>query len=137
MRVADYFDRVYLEHDRFWWQEKGRYAVNPGSYPHSLLAQQTLRLVRGRPPGRALDIGAGEGTDSIRLALLGYQVDAVELSSVGAKKIEYFAETTGVEVRVVASDIQDFMPERSYDVIICNGVLHYVKNKDSVIALMQ
>jgi tellurite methyltransferase len=137
MRVADYFDRVYLEHDRFWWQEKGRYAVNPGSYPHSLLAQQTLRLLRGRPPGRALDIGAGEGTDSIRLALLGYQVDAVELSSVGAKKIEYFAETTGVEVRVVASDIQDFMPERSYDVIICNGVLHYVKNKDSVIALMQ
>lgn len=137
MRVSDYFDRVYLENDRFWWREKGRYAVEPSFYPHSLLTQQTLRLVRDRPPGRALDIGAGEGTDSIRLALLGYQVDAVEVSSVGAKKIEVFAETQGVKVQVVASDIQDFTPEQSYDVVICNGVLHYVENKNSVITLMQ
>ena len=27
------------------------------------------------------------------------------------------------------TDIQDFMPDGSYDVIICNGVLHYVEDK--------
>jgi SAM-dependent methyltransferase len=139
MRISDYFDSVYLGPGRFWWREPERHDLNPDSYPLSLLAQQTLRVLQGRKPGRALDIGAGEGADAIRLARLGYQVDAVEVSSVGAKKIEYFAAEAGVggQVRVLAADIQDFIPDASYDVIICNGVLHYVEDKRSVISLMQ
>ena len=33
------------------------------------------------------------------------------------------------KVRVLAADIQDFQPEGLYDVIICNGVLHYIEDK--------
>ena len=137
IRVSDYFDGVYLGHERYWWRDPVRYAVEPDSHPCSLLTQQTLRMIRGRPPGRALDIGAGEGSDSIRLALLGFQVDAVEVSTVGAKKIECFAEEARVEIRVVATDIQDFTPDGPYDVVICNGVLHYVRDKQPVLSLMQ
>jgi SAM-dependent methyltransferase len=137
MRVSDYFDAVYLGSERFWWREPGRYSLDPDAHPLSLLTQQTLRLLSGRPPGRALDIGAGEGSDAIRLALLGYEVDAVELSSVGAKKIERFAEEAGVKVRVLVTDIRDFTPEGSYDVIVCNGVLHYVPEKRAVVEVMQ
>jgi SAM-dependent methyltransferase len=139
MRISDYFDNVYLGPERYWWRGPERYELDPASYSHSLLTQQTLRLLRGRPVGRALDIGAGEGADAIRLAKLGYDVDAVEVSSVGAKKTEWFAEEAGVndKVRVVASDVQDFTPDGLYDVIICNGVLHYVEDKQSVIGLMQ
>jgi hypothetical protein len=71
MCVQDYFDGAYSTHDRYWWQEPGRYELNPNAYPYSLLTQQTLRLLSGRPHGRALDLGAGEGSDAIRLALLG------------------------------------------------------------------
>jgi 2-polyprenyl-3-methyl-5-hydroxy-6-metoxy-1,4-benzoquinol methylase len=139
MRISDYFDSVYLGPERYWWRGPERYDLNPDTYSASLLAQQTLRLLQGRTPGRALDIGAGEGSDAIRLAKLGYDVDAVEVSTVGAKKIECFAEEAGVngKVRVLATDVQDFTPRASYDVIICNGVLHYVKDKQSVIDLMQ
>jgi len=139
MHISDYFDNVYLGPERYWWRGPERYELDPASYTHSLLTQQTLRLLRGRPVGRALDIGAGEGSDAIRLAKLGYDVDAVEISSVGAKKTECFAEEAGVndKVRVVASDVQDFTPDGPYDVIICNGVLHYVEDKQSVIRLMQ
>jgi tellurite methyltransferase len=139
MRISDYFDNVYLGSERYWWRGPVRYDLDPDAYSASLLAQQTLRLLRGRRPGRALDIGAGEGPDTIRLAMLGYDVDAVELSTVGAKKIECFAEEAGVngKVRVLACDIHDFAPDGSYDVIICNGVLHYVENKQLVIDLMQ
>jgi tellurite methyltransferase len=137
-RVSDYFDRAYQEHERFWWSGENRYAVDPNAHPGSLLTQQTLRLLGRRRGGeKALDIGAGEGSDSIRLALLGYDVDAVEISRVGAKKIERFAAEAGVEVRVIAADIQDFKPDGSYDVVICNGVLHYIRDKRSVITLMQ
>lgn len=137
MRVSDYFDAVYQGSERFWWREPGRYALEPNAYPVSLLTQQTLRLLSDRMPGRALDIGSGEGTDAIRLAKLGYDVDAVELSAVGARKIEAFARDADVKVRVIAKDIQDFSPDGSYDIVVCNGVLHYVQDKHSVIDLMQ
>jgi SAM-dependent methyltransferase len=139
MRVSDYFDSAYMGSERYWWRGPERYDLDPDAYSAALLAQQTIRCLRGRAPGRALDIGAGEGSDAIRLAKLGYEVDAVEVSSVGAKKIECFAEHADVKgkVRVLASDVMDFTPDGPYDVIICSGVLHYVENKQSVINMMQ
>jgi SAM-dependent methyltransferase len=139
MHISAYFDSVYLEPGRFWWRRPRPYDLDPDSYPLSLLAQQTLRALKDRVAGRALDVGAGEGADAIRLAKLGYEVDAVEVSSVGAKKIAWFAEEAGVhdKVRVISSDILDFTPRGLYDVVICNGVLHYVEDKRSVIELMQ
>jgi SAM-dependent methyltransferase len=139
MPIYDYFDGVYTGTDRFWWRGSERYDLDPEAYPLSLLTQQTLRLLKGRPAGRALDIGAGEGSDAIRLAKLGYDVEAVEISGVGAKKIEVFAAEAGVgdRVRVFSSDVADFKPGGMYDVIICNGVLHYIEDKHSVIELMQ
>ena len=137
MRISEYFDRVYASPGRFWWRDEDRYALEPDAYPSSLLTQQTLRLLAARSPGRALDIGAGEGSDAIRLALLGYEVDAVEVSKVGAEKIERFAAAADARLRVIASDVQDFVPDESYDVVVCNGVLHYVEDKQRVIKLMQ
>ena len=87
MRVRDYFDGVYSTHDRFWWHEPGRYELDPNAYPYSLLTQQTLRLLEGRPHGRALDLGAGEGSDAIRLALLGYDVHSVCYSKVSSTSL--------------------------------------------------
>jgi SAM-dependent methyltransferase len=137
MRVSEYFDDVYSSHERYWWREPVRYDLNPEAYPRSLLTQLTLRLLRGRPHGRALDLGAGEGSDAIRLALLGYEVDAVEVSAIAGTKIRGFAQQAEAKVRVVTGDILDFRPEGLYDVVICNGVLHYIKEKDRVISLMQ
>jgi tellurite methyltransferase len=135
--VSDYFDSVYSQNDRYWWREANRYAVDPDAYPHSLLTQQTLRLISRQPAGRALDLGAGEGSDAIRLALLGYDVDAVEISAIAAEKIQSFAAEAGAKVRVIVADIQDLVLDRLYNVIICNGVLHYVRDKTAVISLMQ
>jgi hypothetical protein len=38
---------------------------------------------------------------------------------------------------VTVADAQNDQPEGLYDVIVCNGVLHYVKDKDLVISRMQ
>jgi SAM-dependent methyltransferase len=137
MRLSDYFDEMYETHDRYWWREPGRHSLEPEDYPSSLLAQQTLRVLASRPQGRALDIGAGEGADAIRLALLGYEVDAVELSAVAAAKIERFAEQADVKVNVTVADAQQYKPDGLYDVVVCNGVLHYIEHKDVVISRMQ
>lgn len=137
MRAAEYFDQVYSQTARYWWRDKDRYATHHDAYPYSLLTQQTLRLVSGQPAGRALDLGAGEGSDSIRLALLGFQVDAVEISTVAAGKISRFAADAGVQVAVTVADIREFVPTGQYDVVICNGVLHYLDEKEQVVTRMQ
>lgn len=137
VQIVEYFDGVYRRHDRFWWHQQDRYAKHASSYPYSLLTQMTLRLLEGQRPGRVLDLGAGEGADAIRLALLGYEVDAVEISPVGANKIRAFADEAGVHVNVAVADIANFQPDGRYDVIICNGVLHYVEAKETVVRAMQ
>jgi SAM-dependent methyltransferase len=137
--VAAYFDELYSAHERYWWRAQERYSPSPDAYPGSLITQQTLRLIKGRPPGRALDLGAGEGSDAIRLALLGYHVDAVEISSVAAAKIRAFAAAAGAgaQVNVTVADVAEFTPAAGYDVVICNGVLHYVQAKEAVVTAMQ
>jgi len=136
VRPEEYFDDLYSASDRYWWRDKDRFSLDPGAYPYSLLTQMTLRLLQCEAPGRALDLGAGEGTDAIRLALLGYQVDAVEISTVGAEKIERFASEAAVKVNVLVADITEFAPDGFYDVVISNGVLHYVENKEAAIRRM-
>jgi SAM-dependent methyltransferase len=135
--VAAYFNKLYAGVDRYWWRADPRYSADPADYPFSLLTQLTLRQLLGRPPGRALDLGAGEGADSIRLARLGYDVTAVDVSDVAGKKIKRFAETAGVKLNVEVGDIGWYEPDGEFDVIICNGVLHYIADNETVIRRVQ
>lgn len=57
------------------------------------------------PPCTAIDIGAGEGRNSLYLASLGFNVYAIEPSEVGAKKILQRAKDCGVEISVLNIDI--------------------------------
>lgn len=135
--IQEFFDAAYGGSERYWWRQPHRYSIDPDDHPASLMTQSILRWARQRPPGRALDIGSGEGTDAIRLALLGWQVEAVELSRVGASKVRRFMREAGVEVTVHHTDIRDFAPAHSFDLVVCNGVLHYIEDKSAVCKQMQ
>jgi tellurite methyltransferase len=144
MPIGKFFDELYRGEARYWWRGDNRYATDADEHPTSLVTQMTLRLLQeqtARPatetPLRALDLGAGEGADSIRLALLGYAVDAVEISEVGAKKISDFASAAGVQVKVRVADVRSYEPCEQFDVVICNGVLHYIDDKAAVVERMQ
>lgn len=56
-------------------------------------------------PCSAIDIGAGEGRNSLYLAAQGYNVYAIEPSEVGAKKISQRAKDCGVDISVLNTDI--------------------------------
>jgi tellurite methyltransferase len=142
--VADYFDGLYRGDERYWWRREDPYVADPDAYPTSLLPQLLLRLVGERRSRsvldqrpRALDLGAGEGADSVRLALLDYDVTAVEISPEAVKKIERFAAEAGIDIITETADIGEYQPNGLFDVIICNGVLHYVADKPKVIERMQ
>ncbi|MEV5751562.1 class I SAM-dependent methyltransferase [Actinoallomurus sp. NPDC052308] len=137
MDVAQFFQAAYGRNERYWWTVPQRYSTDPEDHHASVITRSVLRYARSRPPGRALDLGSGEGADAIRLALLGWQVDAVEISGAGAEKIERFARDTGVEVTVHHTDARAYTAPARYDLIVCNGLLHYLPDKEEVIRSMQ
>ncbi|MGW4671338.1 class I SAM-dependent methyltransferase [Streptomyces sp. NPDC004324] len=136
-KIQEFFDSAYSGSERYWWRQPHRYSTDPEDHPASLMTQSILRWARQRPPGYALDIGSGEGTDAIRLALLGWQVEAVEISRVGAAKVRHFMHEAGVDVKVHHADIRDFTPSQPFDLIVCNGVLHYIEDKPALCEQMQ
>jgi SAM-dependent methyltransferase len=95
----------------------------------------TLLAVAARRGSRvALDLGAGEGADAIRLAKLGYKVDAVEVSTVACEKIERFAWSQGVRINVRNEPMETVgLAGSSYDVVLMNGCLHYVRDKSRML----
>lgn len=99
-----------------------------------------------RSPGELLKGAmkrAGDTTEARfrerRATAFGYFVDAVEISKVGAAKIRRFAADAGVadRINVVVADIINYTPNSYFDVIVCNGVLHYIDDKKTVVGCMQ
>ncbi|MGE5827110.1 MAG: methyltransferase domain-containing protein [Micromonosporaceae bacterium] len=72
-----------------------------------------------QPPGRALDLGAGEGRNAIWLAGLGWRVTAVDFSGVAIERGRRMAEARGLTVDWVVADLRDYMPEPGgFDAVI-------------------
>ena len=76
-----------------------------GTEPNDFLAAVAARI----PPGRVLSIADGEGRNGVFLATLGYDVTAVDASTVGLAKAQRLAATRGVEITTIAADLADFV----------------------------
>jgi SAM-dependent methyltransferase len=76
----------------------------------------------GVPPGRALDLAAGEGRNSVWLAERGWRVTAVDFSRVGLDKGRKLSAARGVpdgQVDWVTVDLGEYTPPRSaYDLVL-------------------
>ncbi len=55
-------------------------------------------------PGRALDVGCGEGADAIWLARLGWTVTAIDVSDVAVGRAREAAERAGASVEWICGD---------------------------------
>jgi SAM-dependent methyltransferase len=74
--------------------------------------------VGGEAPGRALDVGCGEGADAVWLAQRGWQVTALDVSKVALDRAKAAALAADVEVRWLhAGLIEARLPEASFDLV--------------------
>lgn len=67
--------------------------------------------VESLPPGRALDIAAGEGRNAVWLAQRGWQVTAVDFADVALDKARQLAEANDVEITTIVDDVVEYVPE--------------------------
>ncbi|MET3922583.1 class I SAM-dependent methyltransferase [Arthrobacter sp. UYEF20] len=71
------------------------------------------------PPGRALDLGCGEGADAIWLASRGWTVTALDVSAVALERAAAHARETGHAGRIewVRQDLATWVPEPVYELV--------------------
>lgn len=77
-----------------------------------------VEAVKGRAPGRALDVAMGQGRNSIYLAKLGWRVTGFDVSKAGLEAARGAAARAGVKVEaVLASDEEFDFGEGQWDLI--------------------
>jgi SAM-dependent methyltransferase len=70
-------------------------------------------------PGRALDLGCGEGRNAVWLAEQGWEVTAVDFSEVAIAKGREMAAVRGVQVSWLAGDLNSYEPQvAGFDLVI-------------------
>ncbi|MGI9023228.1 MAG: class I SAM-dependent methyltransferase [Acidimicrobiales bacterium] len=70
-------------------------------------------------PGRALDVGCGEGRNAVWLASRGWAVTGVDFSDVGLDKARRLAEAQGVDVEWVLADLRAYEPApQAYNLVV-------------------
>ncbi|MEV7177534.1 FAD-dependent oxidoreductase [Kitasatospora sp. NPDC093679] len=108
--VAAFWDTRYGERERIW---SGR--------PNGAL----VREVSGERPGRALDLGCGEGADAVWLAAQGWRVTAVDISEVALGRAAEHAREAGLAdlIEFRRADLAAAFPEGSWD-LVCAQYLH-------------
>lgn len=86
-----------------------------GKEPELFLVKHVDKL----PKGRALDIAMGEGRHAVYLAKKGFQVEGVDISSVGLRKAQKLAAENGVKIKTVNADLNKYkIKPDTYSVIM-------------------
>jgi len=109
------YDEEYQKEEYYW-----------GMQPSELAKQMVELLKSGEENKRLLDIGSGEGRDAIYFARVGFQVDALEVSTPGIEKIKQYSQLAGYPVKVLHTNMIGYELPDSYDVIYSHGSLQFL-----------
>jgi SAM-dependent methyltransferase len=90
---AEYWDRAYSDPDLV-------FSTGPNAF--------VVEVVKGLTPGRALDIGMGQGRNSVYLARLGWDVTGFDISGKGMEVARRSAAVAGLKITTVTASLTDF-----------------------------
>lgn len=102
---AEFWENRYASTERVW----------------SGAANVTLaQIVSTLPPGRALDLGSGEGGDVIWLAQHGWTAEGVDISPTAVARATAAASAAGLsrdQARFVSTDLSEWSGDGAYDLV--------------------
>ena len=93
-------------------------------HAHGEPSSVVLDALDGLAPGRALDLGCGNGRHAMWLAERGWRVTAVDFSTEALRQARERAAATGVDVDWVEADLAAYEPERQAFDLVLAAYLH-------------
>lgn len=102
--TQQYWDDLYGARERIWSGRVNRW-----------LAETVTPLT----PGRALDLGCGEGADAVWLAGQGWRVTAVDVSPTALRRAAQAAQEAGLAERIdfQRHDLSETFPDGEFDLV--------------------
>jgi len=83
--------------------------------------------------GRALDLGAGDGRNTLFLAEKGFEVTALDISKTGIDKLDRIAGEKGVnnKIETIIEDARDWVyPEGKFDLIVAVTLFDHLETPE-------
>jgi len=119
--MNDSFNRVYGKPDDPFY-----YGLKPSEELEKFLNETHP------PAGEALDLGCGEGRNSLLLARYGYHVHAFDASSQGIQKLEKYTRSLGLDnIDCIVADVRDARPKPNfYDAIVAVTIVDHITEKE-------
>ena len=112
------------------------------SYPwgklHYTISHSNIRRHIDHHPIRILDVGGGNGFDSVHFAKQGHSVALLDYSPQMLSEAKQTAEKEGVFERIAfyqsdVEDVLDFFPEQQFDLIICHLMIEFVSSPEKIL----
>lgn len=79
------------------------------------------------PKGKLLDLGCGQGRNSIPLAKMGYSVTGIDNSNIGINQMLENANKLNLEISALTSDFHEFDQYGNYDIVLLDSIFHFYK----------
>ena len=96
------------------------------------LVKEVLQYVQS---GNVLDLGAGDGRNSIYLASHGFQTFAIDFSPTAIAKIEKTIQIKHIPLHTEVADIRKWKFVKMYDFIIATFVLHHLSRSETMVLI--
>jgi 2-polyprenyl-3-methyl-5-hydroxy-6-metoxy-1,4-benzoquinol methylase len=115
--IRKIFDRSRL---MFQW----RYFRGQTPWDTNITPPEVMEFISKTPPGRALDLGCGTGTNAVTLALKGWQVTGVDFVGKAIRAARRKSEKSGLAIDFHEADVSDLsMLTGPYDYALDIGCL--------------
>lgn len=79
--------------------------------------------------GKLLDLGCGQGRDSITLAKLGFEVTGIDNSKVGIKQLNEIAKKENLPLHGIVTDIYEYSNYKEFDFVLLDSMFHFGKRE--------
>ena len=107
-----------------------------GKNGYKKMINDTLKVFQDIEKGTVIDVGCGDGLPSFLLAKMGFKIEGVDYNKFGldimnSKFFEY-----DFNLNTYLSNIEDFIPEKEYDYMLCIDTIEHLEDPSHIIRLM-
>ena len=99
----------------------------PKKYNSNPFHSEVLEAMESLSPGKALDLGCGQGRNALFLAQHGFEVTAVDQNELALEILQSIVEQEDLEMTVGLYDINSANLKQSYDLIVSTVVLMFLQ----------
>jgi 2-polyprenyl-3-methyl-5-hydroxy-6-metoxy-1,4-benzoquinol methylase len=112
------------------WRFEWRYWRGTTPWDTNITPPEVMEFITAAPPGKALDLGCGTGTNAITLARHGWQSTGVDFAPKAIRAARRKAKQAGFNIDFHCADVSDLgMLDGPYDYVLDIGCL-FTLNED-------